>query len=65
MTIHLHPLPPRARKRCDTRALEIAREETHRHLRDEMDEKRISKELVDKHNARIRASAEYRQNGGP
>jgi len=45
--------------------IEKAKIETTRRLRDEVEEYRISRELVDKHNRRVRASAEYRQNGAP
>lgn len=64
MTIHFTPIPPRERKRCDTRALANARADTHRRLRDELDEERMSRQLVEKHNRHVRESRQYRQCGG-
>lgn len=45
MSIHLS-LPPKSEpKRCDTRALANARIETHRRLRDEIEEQRFDAKM--------------------
>jgi len=64
MTIHFRPIPKPVRKRCDTRALEATRVDTHRRLRDELEEQRISAILIDKHNRHLRDSQQYKQQGG-
>lgn len=49
MKLHLRPVPTKY-----SFALEQARSETHRKLKHEMEEKKISAELVATHNERVR-----------
>lgn len=61
--IHLRPFPRPVRRKCDTRALENARQSIHRQLRDELTEEAISQQIVDRHNERVRRNALFRQTG--
>lgn len=61
--LHLH-LPERTRIKADTRAFKAAREDTHRLLRMEIEEERLSRQITDRHNEKVRERAAYRQNGG-
>ena len=63
MTLTLLPIPERKRVKCDTAAYLAAKAETHRKLKHEIDEQRISAILVDKHNRHIREANQFRQTG--
>lgn len=62
MTLHLY-LPPRQRIKADTRAFKAAKENTHRKLRDEIEEQRVAQDMVDRHNERVRRSQQFKQTG--
>jgi hypothetical protein len=51
------------RPRCDTAALQNARETVRRQLLDDKLERAISQQLVDRHNERVRRNRIYRQTG--
>jgi hypothetical protein len=64
--IHLHGcwyVKPERRPRCDTAALQNARETVRRQLLDDKLERSISQQLVDRHNERVRRNRIYRQTG--
>lgn len=57
MTINFRPLPPQSRIDADTR------KSLHARLKHEIEEERVSRELVEKHNERVRRSQIYRLTG--
>jgi hypothetical protein len=61
--IHFLPLPPKQKRRCDTRALLEARATVHRRLRMEIEEEELSQEITDRHNAKLLRSQHFRQHG--
>lgn len=63
MTLTLLPIPSKPRTRCDTRALKQAREAVRRDLESDAIERRISAQLVDKHNRHVQESRKFHLTG--
>lgn len=57
MRLHLRPVPPQTS--CD----KATREALHRDLRMDIEERRISQEITDRHNDHIRRSRQFRLTG--
>jgi len=55
--INLRPLPPQSRIDADTR------KKLHARLKHEIEEERVSREIVEKHNSKVRRSQQYKQTG--
>ncbi len=55
--IHFHPVAPQSRINQD------ARNRIHKQLESELAEERISREIVDRHNAHLRDSQQFRMTG--